>query len=800
SIRVPGAAPSRSGSGLAGAGVSGSCRAFECLTPFKVSVGLLLRNYCVHVRGFENEPDNEEHLMSARQRTKFCLLLLRLTQGSDLPLKSLMRELLDPAHGLPPSLLSWWKSSLSAIQDKGVCGLMDALAHLALIVSEDVQYPILGRASVFAMFLRRITIYGDRLGFSEAASLTANIVDYIRYGGPAYHQIPTSTLGETDGLPEDLEMSLCSSEVAKINHAPISILAEESAPLSPLSRADPASVVHTRRQAEFYIAQQVELVQNAEIHADPVRVIEDKVERILKSNSDLAEAYFLLYLNALRCNDFCGARANLNRAFEIGFPCHRSSSSVYAGEDLIRDPRYAALNLAGLHAHFGHTQPALTALQECTTSAQEANDLPCLQHALAWRLTVDKNMSGPDRMSLLQSLLDKSLVLQIPSLIGFGYQNLSKIIAYGGDKATPYEVCRKISHAEQMGEQSEVPDLLTGSMWEKSVFWAALGQGYLSAQASQLLLLLDTSSPSRDGHFIVSENVACSLATMARNLFDTGHGKAADQVIALAKHLFPNHSSPNGTRWRTCQIEIEFRRSLYETNWVSAHKWILAMEPLDSVNAIFMSAELLVWRGNVQSLGSKLDTISPMMDEEGKLSAFQKIRYHIYRSEWYCLMASYSYAFESLLSAINLSVSLKYEYMEKLAKLHLAHVQLQIGLPLDALDALESTMPILLRHDIVFESSRAFLLLAKGLVASAPKGQTEERRIVLSKAMSSLQKALKGFKQIQAYHRVKDVLYTMARLFHAQDLIKERNQVSAEFRKIEEQHPTFISTKVALML
>lgn len=189
-----------------------------------------------------------------------------------------MRQLLDPVHGLPPSLLSWWKSSLSAIQDKGVCGLMDALAHLALIVSEDVQYPILGRASVFgefaksqltifvavhktnfllAMFLRRITIYGDRLGFSEAASLTANIVDYIRYGGSEYHQIPASTLGETDGLPEDLEMSLCSSEVAKINHAQISILAEEPAQLSPPQMTDPASVVHTRRQAEFYIAQQV---------------------------------------------------------------------------------------------------------------------------------------------------------------------------------------------------------------------------------------------------------------------------------------------------------------------------------------------------------------------------------------------------------------------------------------------------------------------------------------------------------------------------------------------------------------
>lgn len=71
---------SRSMAAAAAAGGSHGWREFECLTPFKLSVALLLRNYCVHVRGFENEPDND-HLMTPRQRTKFCLLLLRLTQA-----------------------------------------------------------------------------------------------------------------------------------------------------------------------------------------------------------------------------------------------------------------------------------------------------------------------------------------------------------------------------------------------------------------------------------------------------------------------------------------------------------------------------------------------------------------------------------------------------------------------------------------------------------------------------------------------------------------------------------------------
>eukprot|EP00095_Tigriopus_kingsejongensis_P012641 maker-scaffold1830_size26949-snap-gene-0.7 protein:Tk12641 transcript:maker-scaffold1830_size26949-snap-gene-0.7-mRNA-1 annotation:"hypothetical protein TcasGA2_TC001292" len=790
--------------GVASTVASSTQREFECLTPFKLCLALLLRNYCVHVRGgFDIEQELETvNLMSSRQRKRFLVLALRLNQGPDLPLSQLIEELLRSEYDIPPTFLNFWKINIHSLVEKDVSGLMDVFTQLGGLVPDDVQYATMSRPAIFPLFFRRLVLYGERLGFSEAAALTAIFVDYVRAGEVAFNQITGGPSGDGVCLLEDLEMSLSSSEVAKINHGEISIQEAHATPTGfdgCVHHLD-AKVVHTRRQAELYIAQQVELIQYSEVNADSIGEIQRKVGLILQSNLDLAEAHFLLYLNALRSNDYCEARSNLNRAFEIGFNSQKNGGGLLTHDDLIKGPRYAALNLAALHAHFGHTQPALTALNECITLAQEANDLVCLQHALSWLIKLDGTLLGSHRQRLIQTFVKKATDLQLPYLRGFGFQNLAKVILEGeGDAVDPGQILLELSRCEQVGAQSETTELLSASLVERSSFWSRLGQGYLSVHTSLLLLNLDTSSAKRGGHYMVCDSLAISLASLAGHLFDTGHSELADLVIGLCKTLFPNHSSPNGTRWRRCQIEMEFRKSLYETDFVTAKKWILALEPLDAIETRFLETELMVWRGNASGLGSKLDEVQALWDES-KLDVIQEVRYHIYRSEWFCLMSSYSYALDPLLKAINVCYKRKLEYWEKIAKLHLAHVQLQIGLPLDALESLDEILPVLLRHNIMFETSRAYLLLGKSLVASAPKGQSEESRVVQDKAMKALHQALSGFKQVGAYHRAKDVLYTIARLYHAQDMIRGRNQTSAEFRRIDEQHPTYISSKIALML
>ncbi len=106
----------------------------------------------------------------------------------------------------------------------------------------------------------------------------------------------------------------------------------------------------------------------------------------------------------------------------------------------------------------------------------------------------------------------------------------------------------------------------------------------------------------------------------------------------------------------------------------------------------------------------------------------------------------------------------------------------------------------------MFETSRAYLLLSKCIVAASavsdPKGSASggERRIVFAEAIGYLKKAWAGFKTMEAHHRVKDVLYMMARLYHAVDMIHERNQVSAEFKAVDDQYPTNVTSRLAQTL
>ena len=65
--------------------------------------------------------------------------------------------------------------------------------------------------------------------------------------------------------------------------------------------------------------------------------------------------------------------------------------------------RYAALNLAAMHARFGHNEEALNSLNEAIMMAQEANDHMCLQHALMWLFRIQPKK----RQFLMQRCISK---------------------------------------------------------------------------------------------------------------------------------------------------------------------------------------------------------------------------------------------------------------------------------------------------------------------------------------------------------------------------------------------------------
>ena len=83
-----------------------------------------------------------------------------------------------------------------------------------------------------------------------------------------------------------------------------------------------------------------------------------------------------------------------------------------------------------------------------------------------------------------------------------------------------------------------------------------------------------------------------------------------------------------------------------------------------------------------------------------------------------------------------------------------------------------AVLPLLLSRGDLFEISRAYLLLAKCVVANAASGvakplpmtgASSEKMLAFMGAIKHLKTALEGFKAINAHQRVKDTLYMMVK-------------------------------------
>jgi anaphase-promoting complex subunit 5 len=258
----------------------------------------------------------------------------------------------------------------------------------------------------------------------------------------------------------------------------------------------------SRQQSELYIAKQVELLQCSEAAADSPEAIDTIAQRIIETNPDLAQVHYLTYLNSLRLNEFCDAVKSLYWCFDRGCQSedfyHPDSSGLNDDlkmtEEIDRGFRYAALNLAALHARFGHKDEAILALNEAIMMAQEANDHLCLQHALTWLFRVQPQ----NRKLLMQRCISKCNSLGLSYLTSLGIQSLSQLVSLNQHSGgSPAQVMDILSKSDLLNCQHSMIELILTSYAQKSAFWTMYGRSHLSCITSQLLLNLDTSEPSR---------------------------------------------------------------------------------------------------------------------------------------------------------------------------------------------------------------------------------------------------------------------------------------------------------------
>ena len=215
--------------------------------------------------GLDMSSGTGDRVLTARQRKNFCMLAIKLIQGADLPFQDLARMLYPSAevsdhkttqidllsteshHQKRPVfgaisylLFEEWKRDMANIVAEGVGGLMDLSTSLEKMISpekrlqEEQHIPILHRASVVGLFLRRVILCFDKLNFSEVSHLYHNFKSYYQQGMSAFpcnqksHSIiqptqqsrpneTTLNVSSPDCAILDLDTSSFSAEVANIN-------------------------------------------------------------------------------------------------------------------------------------------------------------------------------------------------------------------------------------------------------------------------------------------------------------------------------------------------------------------------------------------------------------------------------------------------------------------------------------------------------------------------------------------------------------------------------------------------------
>uniref|UniRef100_A0A0K2VFI6 Anaphase-promoting complex subunit 5 n=1 Tax=Lepeophtheirus salmonis TaxID=72036 RepID=A0A0K2VFI6_LEPSM len=724
------------------------------VTPAKLCIALLIRNY-------EHELRSE---LTTTQRSSVALTILKLIQSSEFSCSTLILK--NTLQSLPKGLANEWRRSLALTVADGVGGLIDLKISLENALS-DSNANALHRSSVVGIFFKKLILYFESLTFSEVSHLFENFKLYYNKGMEIGGQEPSQLLPENEDPDEESieeEVNNKTTELSEENEG------EESL------------------QSELYIARQVELLSSVEYKADPPRVMQEKISQILKEDPTLLPpAYFLTYLNCLRSKEYAGSIQALHMAFAPDLKCPSSS------EDINKEFRYSALNLSALHSRFQHKEEALKALREAITLAQDANDHVCLQHALSWMYRIRKNV---DKEKMIRRCVTKSGELNLSYLVSLGIQSLSQL--YHHKSIPPSTVMEVLTKSDVLNCQHSIIELITSSYAQKSAFWTLYGKTRMSFTVSILLLNLDTSDPTREGLYVMSESYVLALCNVARYLHDHGHGKAADKVIDLAKSYFKNFTSPLRLIWHSTQLNIQFQRYLHRTNWVAAENLIYELSTVDAIEPLFLQLQLYIEKGDPEMALDKRDEIIELI-KIVELTPSDEVRFLVHQAELCCLVESFSSAISPLTNALTFCKKYHMELMESIVCLHLAHVQLQLGMPIKSLEAAEENLPTILSHGTLYDSSRAYLLIAKARVACSPPS-SESRKDDLLKAIDALRHALIGFKKMQCFQRMKDVYYMMARLHHALNQVQERNQASAEFKLIGETESTNLSSKLAIML
>ncbi|XP_072015679.1 anaphase-promoting complex subunit 5-like isoform X2 [Amphiura filiformis] len=766
-------------------GFGGMTRPKEWITPHKVSMLILILEYAEKEKKKKGAASVTAEIgegWDLKVSRKFCRAMLSWIQMPDVELLQLLPKVRDISEELCQILIK----RLHGMVSTGISSLANFFQSLEQLLDSNNGEASLHRHSILGMFMRRMVLSYDKLSFSQVSKLYAILKLYVKE--------ESGRLTEANRSEAMADISMVMDDGGTMTKEELEATLPECAEERP--KELPAEKVFTRRQGEFFIAQQASLLEKDESKALPPDILQQQINALQESNPDLTETHYLSYLNCMRLSEFCGAIHNLHSYFDHLLPKGDNSkdnkdSNHNTAEQKTKSYRYryAALGLAGLHCRFGHRENALHALKEAIKMAQEASDHVCLQHAMGWLYRLE-DKEGIDISSLLDRSVAKTEELNLPYLTSLGIQSFTRHKAL--QSIQPAMVFEYLAKSDALNCQHNQSQLVSTSLAQQSALWQMYGQSTMSSLCDQLLLSMSSLEFSTVGHSRIDSEAMClAVSNQARQLADQGRVQAAKDVLLFAETKFPKMSQ-HAKIWMLCKQQLLFQQAVNQARWQQAEQMVLSIAALSSIDSKFRNALLSRMKGETtQSLKLLHDVIDQCTNHKEGWSTEMHARALMLLAEVQCESSNHMTAIPHLFECLALCHKHHLTYLAAMATAHVAHIQLILKMPHHGMSLLKKIMPVILANGSVQDKSRVQLLLAKcQLACHTSKQDPEGRKTALLSAVQMLSQAAEGFHTVETEYRVKDVMYLQAHIYQELGYTSERNKCAMHFRQLDQQYPT----------
>ncbi|GBM09638.1 Anaphase-promoting complex subunit 5 [Araneus ventricosus] len=736
---------------------SNSKLARDYVTPHKISLLVLIKEFCsVRQHSLQKRPLQKieditwEHTI--KQNRDFHSTMLKLIQNPDMDLKRLINIIHPVIH---PRTYQIFVERLHKLRKNGIAAIMDYIATLdSLLVEPAPVLAVIQKSSVLGLFIRHMLLAFDKLSFSLVTKLCRK---FHAYFDSAFVQCVDESIEIPCGdspRGEDLEESYY----------------------------EECQVFASQKQAEFFIAQQTALLKINESAALSPFDLQQKIRELMKGNPELYEACFLSYLNSLRVKEYRGARDNLYHHFDRNTTVPQECKASATSEDLSRSSRYAALNLAIFHALFAQRDEALAALNEAIMVAQEVNDNVCLQYSLAWLY----RLTSENKEILIERSVAKSAELGLWHLSSLGLQALTKLKST--TPALPSSVFELLTKSDIQNCQHSMTDMLGSAISLRAGLWGHYGFSFLQLLFSEILLYMKTADPLRGGVYHIGEGNCLALRNLALEYSCRGLYTDASGVLAVARDLFPTHSEHSHI-WQLADLIIKFEKALYQGKWLKAQQTQKGIAIFDKDEGQLRKAQLLFHQGNL----AEADTIlKGLLDgsEAKQISPFFYVRVLLLRSELLSATPNNIMALPLLMTGLSKCETYHLSGLLSLTLIQVAALQLELGLPKQALVLLDQIYISILTNGSLYDKGCCCFLYARCLACTSMQNEyknSEYSKKVILKAISMSNKALECLKTIKAVQKMKSVLCWQAYIFDYLGMKTERNDAAYRYKNLEDE-------------